>query len=66
MNNYQLHLEQLKEQQKQLTEEIQKLSIEATEKRDLLLKVQGAIEYINQITAEQLQDSLELKDSEEE
>jgi hypothetical protein len=59
MDNYQLHLEQLKEQQKQLTEEIQKLSIEATEKRDLLLKVQGAIEYIQQIAVEQSQDSME-------
>jgi hypothetical protein len=49
MNDYELHLTQLREQQTQLTEQIQKLSLEASEKRDLLLKVQGAIEYIEQI-----------------
>jgi len=52
MNDYELHLTQLREQQTQLTEQIQKLSLEASEKRDLLLKVQGAIEYIEQINVD--------------
>jgi hypothetical protein len=55
MNDYELHLNQLREQQTQLTEQIQKLSLEASEKRDLLLKVQGAIEYIEQINVDNSQ-----------
>lgn len=65
MVDYQLHLKQLTEQQKELTEVIQKLSFEASEKRDVLLKVQGAIEYIQQVVSEQAQNMVASESTEE-
>lgn len=48
MTEQQKHLQQLAEQSNQLANEINILSNQLTTKRELFLKVQGAIEYLNQ------------------
>lgn len=48
MTEQQIHLQQLIEQQNQLVEQLQNLNNNASSTRDLLLKVQGAIEYLQQ------------------
>ena len=48
MSEQQKHLQQLAEQSNQLANEINILSNQLTTKRELFLKVQGAIEYLNQ------------------
>jgi hypothetical protein len=48
MTDQQLHLQNLTEQQNNLIKELQDLNNAMTSKRDLLLKVQGAIEYLQQ------------------
>lgn len=48
MTEQQIHLQQLIEQQNQLIEQLQNLNTNASSTRDLLLKVQGAIEYLQQ------------------
>jgi DNA-directed RNA polymerase subunit F len=49
MTEQQQHLVQLVEQQKVLIQEIEKLSAEAMTKKELALKLQGAVEYLNQV-----------------
>lgn len=48
MTEQQQHLSQLLDQQQQLLGEINDLSIQISTKRELALKVQGAIEYLQQ------------------
>ena len=48
MTEQQTHLTQLIEQQQQLISDVNILSNQLTSKRELLLKVQGAIEYLEQ------------------
>jgi len=48
MTEQQEHLTQLLEQQQQLISDVNLLSNQLTSKRELLLKVQGAIEYLTQ------------------
>jgi len=48
MTEQQTHLTQLIEQQQQLISDVNILSNQLTSKRELLLKVQGAIEYLQQ------------------
>lgn len=48
MTEQQKHLSQLFEQQQQLINDVNVLSNQLTSKRELLLKVQGAIEYLQQ------------------
>ena len=43
------HLESAQQQQQQLVAEIQELQNQITSKRELVLKVQGVIEYLQQI-----------------
>ena len=46
MNEQQNHLSQLLEQKNQITSNLKKLENESTRLRDLMLKTQGAIEYL--------------------
>lgn len=48
MSEQQKHLQQLVEQSNQLANEINVLNNQVAIKRELFLKVQGAIEYLNQ------------------
>ena len=48
MSKQQEHLQQLIEQSNQLANDINALNNQLTTKRELFLKVQGAIEYIEQ------------------
>ena len=49
MTEQQQHLANLLEQRQTLAQEIESLQGQATAKRELFLKVQGAIEYLQQI-----------------
>lgn len=49
MTEQQIHLTQLIKQQNEISQELQSITNLATSKRELLLKVQGAIEYLQQI-----------------
>jgi len=57
----QTHLKSLLEQQNQLSNEINILGNQLTKKRELFLKLQGAIEYLQQVGV-----SLEQPETEEE
>ena len=45
------HLQSAQQQQQQLLSEIQELNNQVSNKRELVLKVQGVIEYLQQIEA---------------
>jgi hypothetical protein len=62
MEDQKLHLHQLVEQQNKLIDELQKINFEANVKKELLLKTQGAIEYLQQIgvTLSQTEQSEEI------
>ena len=47
------HLQSAQQQQQQLLSEIQELQNQVSAKRELVLKVQGVIEYLQQIEASQ-------------
>lgn len=49
MNEQQGHLANLVEQQKTLVQEIQELERAIVSKREMALKIQGALEYLQQI-----------------
>lgn len=49
MTEQQEHLINLLQQRQSISQEIASINTQTTEKRELLLKVQGAIEYLNQI-----------------
>lgn len=49
MTEQQQHLQQLIFQQDDLIRDLQTINTNATSKREILLKVQGAIEYLTQI-----------------
>lgn len=49
MTEQQMHLQQLVERRNQLIAEIQSLNSNATSSRELLLRVEGAIEYLQQV-----------------
>ena len=49
MTEQQEHLANLLQQRQQLSQELESLQGQATTKRELFLKVQGAIEYLTQI-----------------
>ena len=46
---HQVHLQSAQQQQQQLLSEIQELQNQISNKRELVLKVQGVIEYLQQI-----------------
>ena len=46
---HQVHLQSAQQQQQQLLTEIQELQNQISTKRELVLKVQGVIEYLQQI-----------------
>lgn len=48
MTEQQKHLQQLTEQLNQLANEINTLNSQITSKRDIFLKIQGVIEYLEQ------------------
>ena len=48
------HLQSAQQQQQQLLSEIQELQNQISNKRELVLKVQGVIEYLQQIESSQL------------
>tara|TARA_B100001079_G_scaffold212988_1_gene187330 strand:+ start:327 stop:548 length:222 start_codon:yes stop_codon:yes gene_type:complete len=48
---HQVHLQSAQQQQQQLLSEIQELNSQVSNKRELVLKVQGVIEYLQQIDA---------------
>lgn len=64
MTEQQTHLSQLLEQQQTLINDINALNAQLTTKRELVLKVQGAIEYLQQ-TGTTLPEP-EVKEKEEE
>jgi hypothetical protein len=49
MTEQQQHLDQLVNQQKELLKQLQEMNNEVAIKKELILKVQGAIEYLQQI-----------------
>ena len=49
MNEQQQHLANLLEQQKTLVQDIQELERAIVSKREMVLKIQGALEYLQQI-----------------
>lgn len=49
MTEQQNHLANLLEQQKTLIQEIQELDRAMVAKREMALKIQGAVEYLNQV-----------------
>ena len=66
MSKQQEHLQQLIEQSNQLANDINALNNQLTTKRELFLKVQGAIEYIEQsLNAEKASEETEKKSEEE-
>ena len=46
---HQVHLQSAQQQQQQLLSEIQELNNQVSNKRELVLKVQGVIDYLQQI-----------------
>ena len=46
---HQVHLQSAQQQQQQMLSEIQELQNQISNKRELVLKVQGVIEYLQQI-----------------
>ena len=48
-SQHQTHLESAIEQQRQLLNDVQELNNQVSTKRELVLKVQGVIEYLQQI-----------------
>ena len=62
-SQHQLHLDSAIEQQKQLLNEIQELQTQISNKREIVLKVQGVIEYLQQVTAEPVVESKESKET---
>ena len=67
MTDAQKHFSQLIEQQQQLNADINALTIQLNAKRDLSLKVQGAIEYLEQtgVTLPVAEEVVEEKKEEE-
>jgi hypothetical protein len=67
MTDQQKHLTQLIEQEKNLAIEINTLNSQITTKRELLLKVQGALEYLTQtgVTLPEPEEAVEEKKPEE-
>ena len=67
MTDQQKHLAQLIEQEKNLANEINTLNSQITTKRELLLKVQGALEYLTQtgVTLPEPEEAVEEKKPEE-
>ena len=61
VSQHQLHLDSAIDQQKQLLSEIQELQTQISNKREIVLKVQGVIEYLQQVTAEPIVESKETK-----
>ena len=49
MTEQQEHLKELLEKQNEIVQQIQSLNNETLQKKEILLKVQGAIEYLQQI-----------------
>lgn len=49
LNDHQLHLENLMEQQKSLISQANQMNGELNTKREMIIKIQGAIEYLQQI-----------------
>ena len=62
-SQHQLHLDSAIEQQKQLLNEIQELQTQISNKKEIILKVQGVIEYLQQVTAEPVVESKESKET---
>ena len=52
LTDHQTHLKSVTEQAQGLVKEIQDLETQAKNKRDMLLKLQGIIEYLQQIGVE--------------
>ena len=50
-SQHQLHLDSAIEQQKQLLGEIQELNVQVSNKKEVVLKVQGVIEYLQQVVS---------------
>ena len=63
VSQHQLHLDSAIDQQKQLLSEIQELQTQVSNKREIVLKVQGVIEYLQQVTAEPVVESKESKET---
>tara|TARA_B100000963_G_C22329928_1_gene538157 strand:- start:473 stop:676 length:204 start_codon:yes stop_codon:yes gene_type:complete len=61
VSQHQLHLNSAIDQQKQLLGEIQELQTQISNKKEIVLKVQGVIEYLQQVTAEPIVESKETK-----
>jgi len=56
---HQVHLQSAQQQQQQLLSEIQELNNQVSNKRELVLKVQGVIEYLQQIETATQMDAAE-------
>ena len=50
-SQHQTHLESAIEQQKQLLNDVQELNNQVATKKEIILKVQGVIEYLQQVIA---------------
>jgi len=59
-SQHQTHLESAIEQQKVLLNEIQELNVQVSNKKEVVLKVQGVIEYLQQVVSSEDQPSTEV------
>ena len=66
MTEQQQHLQQVIEQQQQLIAEINTLNNQLNTKRELALKLQGVIEYLNQTGVTLPEPEVETQETEEE
>ena len=67
MTDQQTHLQQVIEQQDQLIQEVNTLNTQVTAKRELIMKLQGVLEYLNQtgVTLPTSEDAAEENKEEE-
>jgi len=59
-SQHQTHLESAIEQQKVLLNEIQELNVQVNNKKEVVLKVQGVIEYLQQVVSSEDQPPTEV------
>tara|TARA_Y100001968_G_scaffold198379_1_gene181940 strand:- start:62 stop:283 length:222 start_codon:yes stop_codon:yes gene_type:complete len=64
-NQHQTHLDSAIEQQQQILNEIQELNNQVATKKEVVLKVQGVIEYLQQIIAVEPEPTVEVVTPEE-
>ena len=62
---HQVHLQSAQQQQQQLLGEIQELNKQVEVKKELVLKVQGVIEYLTQLSSTDIPQDMPVEDVKE-